>query len=310
MNQLEIKIKAAWEYRRAKVQSERLQAFRLINGLGDELPGLSVDVFAGNFFVQIKSAEWSPKLAALEIALQAFGAEIQPETEWEIFVAENLRDGFRWLREREKTFAVEEAGSRFQIQLGVARHPGLFLDQRDNRKRIRGHAGGKSVLNLFCYTGAFSIVALQGHAESVCSVDISKNYLAWYRKNLELNGLGEAQTPMHARDVFEFLRQSKERFDLVIIDPPSFSRGKTGNFSTEKNLEQLLSASAEVLTPGGRILASINTEKLGLDAFIARAKAAIKPHGLRVMEIFPLPFDFRLAESERKNPYLKAGWLG
>ena len=207
---------------------------------------------------------------------------------------------------------VREGDMSFEVHLGEGLHTGLFLDQRDNRGWIRSQAKGKRVLNLFSYTGAFSVAALKGGAKEVVSVDFSKNYLGWLQRNVEHNGLGADTAPTYAMDVFEFLKRSKKRaemYDLIIIDPPTFSRGKR-IFSTEKDLGGLVALASELLRKGGHLFISINTQGLSPSQFRQEVEKGVRSLDLRILKIFSLPFDFRLSTEDSKNPSLKACWVG
>jgi 23S rRNA (cytosine1962-C5)-methyltransferase len=303
------KILSAWNDRRVAVQSQGLSAFRLIFAEGDSFPGLTVDDFAGDFLVLVKDPRWVQRQDELQAGLLRAGEEIHPETEVRFFCGENTtKTGFRWLTSGSKTKIVTESDLGFEVALGKTQHPGLFLDQRDNRRRIRAWAKGKKVLNLFCHTGAFTVAALKGGAREAHSVDLSRNYLSALTRNVELNVLPAALSKTYAEDAFLFLKKKKDTFDLIIVDPPTFSRGKSGEFSTEQDLESLLGAAAARLAPKGRILASINTQSVSTASFLKRVKAAMQAFGLKVLEHYPLPFDFPLPE--KKDPYLKSCLIG
>ncbi len=310
MNVLLNKIRSAWDFRRDEVHRQGLSAFRLINGAADGFPHLVVEVYGENLFILMKDPVWQERMTDLEKALKAWGKELGRGDGIRIFVAANFSgEEFHYLSEGIVRTAVSEGEHRFEIHLGESQHPGLFLDQRVNRRRVGPWANGKSLLNLFCHTGAFTVVALKSGAKEVHSVDLSTSYLEWLRRNLELNGLGSAHAPVFAQDVFAFLKSCKP-FDRIIVDPPTFSRGKKGAFSTEKDLEPLLTAAAERLAPAGEIFLSINTQKIGIQEFKTRVKEAIRPFALKILEHYPLPFDFRLTEEEKKNPYLKSCLIG
>lgn len=142
--------------------------------------------------------------------------------------------------------------------------PGLFLDQRQNRRWIRRQARDKRVLNLFSYTGGFSLNAALGKARQVVSVDTSRPTLDWSTANFELNGLDPHKSEFWKADTRNFLRGCKKRdrvFDLVICDPPSFSRSRDGAFKIERDLGEVLTAIDQILAPAGQILLATNFEK-------------------------------------------------
>jgi 23S rRNA (cytosine1962-C5)-methyltransferase len=209
---------------------------------------------------------------------------------------------------RRETCIIQEGELCFEIHLGEGIHTGLFLDQRKNRQVLGPLAKGKRVLNLFSYTGAFTVSTLKGGASEVVSVDLSKNYLSWLKRNVELNHLDDHRSRVFSADVFRFLKGAahrKEFYDLIIVDPPTFSRGEKGTFSTEKNLEELVSGAAALVAPGGKIFVSVNTQGLNPAQFRHQVTSAVQPFGLKIKETFSMPEDFRLSPEEEKNPPLK-----
>jgi len=165
---------------------------------------------------------------------------------------------------------VEEGGLRFLINLHSYLDSGLFLDHRTTRQMVRQRASGKRFLNLFAYTGSFTVYAAAGGAKSSVTVDLSNTYQQWSRRNLELNGLASDRHQRQRADVFRYLsdaRQAGERFDLIVIDPPSFSNSKkmTQTLDIQRDHRRLLEAALQLLTPGGEIFFSTNRKGFRLD---------------------------------------------
>ncbi len=159
---------------------------------------------------------------------------------------------------------VEEHGLAYMLRSDRGQAPGLFLDQRRNREWILGEAQGRKVLNLFAYTGGFGLCAARGGAEEVVNVDSSRANLEWARENVRLNDLDELLIEFAGVDARQFMRGCRRRgrrFDLIVCDPPSFSRGAEGVFRIERDLPALLAAAAALLRPGGKMLVSSNYEK-------------------------------------------------
>ncbi len=185
---------------------------------------------------------------------------------------------------------VGEQGLRFIVNLSDYVDTGLFLDHRQTRAMVRQRAAGQRVLNLFCYTGAFTVYAAAGGAASTLSVDLSHNYLDWAKRNLELNGLADPARHRFLRaDVLPFLRTCRERFDLIVADPPTFSNSK----STESDWEvlrdhvELLTLLLGVLAPGGMIFFSTNFRRFKLN------QAALPPCRVREISKQTVPADYR-----------------
>ena len=156
---------------------------------------------------------------------------------------------------------ITENGHKFLINLSDYLDTGLFLDHRETRKWIETQSRGKNVLNTFAYTGSFSVYAAAGGAEKTTSVDLSKTYCEWIKKNLALNGLPEEKNWVYKMDTLEFLRYAKRknlRYDIIIIDPPTFSKNKGHTFSVERDYPTLINSALELLSPDGFILFSNN----------------------------------------------------
>ncbi|HWV37968.1 MAG TPA: class I SAM-dependent methyltransferase [Vulgatibacter sp.] len=165
------------------------------------------------------------------------------------------------LGERGERIVVEEQGLRFLVNLDDYLDTGLFLDHRLTRARVRDEARGKRFLNLFCYTGSFTVYATAGGARETVSVDLSNTYLGWARDNLALNGLDGPQHHLVRSDVTRWLRQVRgERFDLVVLDPPPFSASKkmASTFDVQRDHVALLEDTAALVAPGGAIYFSTN----------------------------------------------------
>jgi 23S rRNA G2069 N7-methylase RlmK/C1962 C5-methylase RlmI len=164
-------------------------------------------------------------------------------------------------------FDVGEGGLRFRVNLRDYVDTGLFLDHRVTRARVREEAAGKRFLNLFCYTGAFTVYAASGGAVSSTSVDLSKTYVEWAGDNLRLNKLDSPEHRLVRADALEFLARDKGEYDLAVLDPPTFSNSK--KMRAEMNLQRdhvkLIRATLARLTPGGVLWFSTNFRRFKLD---------------------------------------------
>jgi 23S rRNA G2069 N7-methylase RlmK/C1962 C5-methylase RlmI len=162
---------------------------------------------------------------------------------------------------------VREAGLSFVVNLSDYLDTGLFLDHRPTRALVRAESEGRSVLNLFAYTGSFSVYAAVGGAASVTSVDLSNTYLAWAARNLSLNGFEGAAYPLVRADVGAFLRSAAaagKSWDLIVADPPTFSnsKGAERDFDVNEDWPSLVRACSSLLRPGGRLYFSTNSRRL------------------------------------------------
>ncbi len=187
-------------------------------------------------------------------------------------------------------FIVEEAGLKFKVNLSDYLDTGLFLDHRITRGMVRDEAKGKRVLNLFCYTGSFSVYAAAGGAAGVTSVDLSKTYLQWAEENMRLNDFFDEKKHhyVHA-DVKQYLDQlAPASFDLVVMDPPTFSNSKRMKdfLDIQRDHAELLNKTLQALAPGGVIYFSTNYRKFELD------KGSIDTPEIKDITRATTPFDF------------------
>jgi 23S rRNA (cytosine1962-C5)-methyltransferase len=213
-------------------------------------------------------------------------------------------------------FSVREAIAKYWIQLQDAKHPGLFLDHAPLREWLMRNSKGLRVLNTFAYTGSLSVAAGIGGAAHVTTLDLSKATMRWAEANGELNGLSGDSARWVAGDVFEWLPRLKKEigqgktpmFDMVIMDPPSFSRSDKGAFSTAKDLPQLHALALELLAPGGLLVTSINSAKISWEQFEKDILQAAKQCGrtLQVLKRLEQPETFpNWLHEQASERYLK-----
>lgn len=189
-------------------------------------------------------------------------------------------------------FVVEEGGHRFIVNLEEYLDTGLFLDHRNTRRMVESRAAGKRFLNLFAYTGSFTVYAAAGGASSSVTVDLSNTYQDWARRNFELNGMDLSRHLLEREDVFAWLDRAvaaKEEFDLIVMDPPSFSNSKkmTGVLDVQRDHPQLINQCLKLLSPAGELFFSTNLRSFSLD------EAALAPCRLKEISGQTVPEDFR-----------------
>jgi 23S rRNA G2069 N7-methylase RlmK/C1962 C5-methylase RlmI len=186
-------------------------------------------------------------------------------------------------------FTVHEGGLAFLVNLSDYVDTGLFLDHRETRARVRAEAAGARFLNLFCYTGAFTVYAAAGGAVASTSVDLSKTYLEWAGRNLALNGLAGPQHELVRADALEFLQRPGEPYDLAVLDPPTFSNSKKmrDEFEVQRDHVALVNATLARLRPGGVLWFSTNYRRFKLDA------PALRAAGIEDLSRVTLPEDHR-----------------
>ncbi|MFZ5481036.1 MAG: class I SAM-dependent rRNA methyltransferase [Myxococcota bacterium] len=247
---------AAARRRREGVLPPRTDAFRLVNAENDDLPGVRVDVWGAHAVVTLDSpalrALVEPICDALDAASVHLAFRPDPRDRIEVPAGRLVRG------DDPGEVRVEERGVAFLVRPGDGKDVGLFPDMRDNRAWLQPHWEGRSLLNLFAHTGAFSVCAALGGAETV-SVDLSPAYLERAAANFRANGL--APHELLAEDAFKALdrfRRQGRPFDVVLLDPPGHSHAKEGVWSGEQDYARLVAAALRVLRPGGWLVAASN----------------------------------------------------
>ena len=200
--------------------------------------------------------------------------------------------------QRAQPFVVHEAGLAFEVDLHSYLDTGLFLDHRNTRALVRERAQGRRVLNLFAYTGSFSVYAAAGGAHAVTSVDLSNTYLAWAGRNFQLNGLDSTEHELIREDAFAYLERAereRRRFGLIVLDPPSFSNSKKmqETLDVQRDHAHLVSTCLALLNPGGELFFSTNRRRFRLDDELAQSA------GCREITQQTLPEDFRRHPAHR-----------
>ncbi len=255
---------------RRSLLDEQTSAYRLLYGEGDGIPGLTVDVY-GSFVVIVTYADSLE--AVVPWVVRALVELLKPHG---IVRRARVRDGepprLEVLHGRlpPRDLIIAEHGLRMQVDLFAGQKTGLFLDHRENRRFIAGLCAGKRVLNLFSYTGAFSLHAARAGATSVTSVDIAAPAARAARTNFELNGLDPEAHEFLSEDVFEFLertRQAGKTYDVVICDPPSFANSREQQKNALRAYVSVNSAGLRVLERAGVYAAASCTAQVSVEAF-------------------------------------------
>ncbi len=282
------------EQRQAKLPPET-DAFRVSDGA--PWPGVFIDALADRLLVSLRDTVLPP---ALKDMLKATGRPVYVKR-----LDKDVKEPPLFLcgPEAPLRFVILENGVRYLMDMGAGYSQGIFLDQRDNRAELRSLCcQGMRVLNTFAYTGAFSVCAALAGAQTT-TLDLAQPCLSWCKENMALNGIdpddhffckGDA---LHWMD--RFARQGR-KFDIIVLDPPTFSRDEKGRvWRVEKDYDHLVKLAAAILYPGGRILCSTNCRKLSMSAFRRMVSAGIP--SAKLISV-PMPFDFD------GEDYLKCIW--
>lgn len=293
-------------------------AYRLVNGEGDGLPGVTIDCYGEYRVVQLYAESWRPHLdtlvAALQVAESPRGVYVKerPQQTRELEARHTSKKYARLLAGEpcQDKLAVQENGLSFLVDLEEGLNTGLFLDMRTHRRRLMGRVAGRRFLNLFCYTGAFSVAAACAGAGQVTSVDASAGYLEWARENFAANGLDPDEYEFVAEDCFvalERMQHEGRRFDIALMDPPSFSTTRRSRFSTRGGTSELVSAVLPLLEPGGLIMCASNHQKVDVAEYLKelRRGALAVQRELRVVDLGSQGGDFPYPVTFPEGRYLK-----
>lgn len=305
------KLGAAFALRRGLVELGETDAYRLVYGEGDGLPGLVIDRY-GDVAVLRTDGEAA-----------AIWLEREREAVWAALEAEGLRSALRrettkgvegpkaqaWAgAEAPAQLTVREHGMRMEVDLVRGQKTGAFLDQRENRRRLRALAPGRRVLNLFSYAGGFSLSAKLGGAEHVTSVDRAAGGHASAQRSYRLNGFDPSADAFVTADAFAFLEAAAsrgERWGLVVCDPPSFAPNERSKTRALGAYRALHTACARVVEPGGIFCAASCSSHLGADEFLQALDARALGPGFRLAEMLGLPADHPTTPAWREGRYLK-----
>lgn len=303
---------SAIERRDSWMREQRAQGtncFRLLSAEGEGVPGLVLELWNDVLMVHTFENRWKQESELAEL-LEELTVRLKLKATYRKDFVEN-RNAVPPALVGNTHFEVSENGLKFEIRPEEKFSVGLFLDQRDNRKKIAALAKGRRVLNLFAYTCGFSVYAAKNGARSVTSVDLSARYLDWGKKNFALNGLAEDKGRWFCGDVFEVLKRFKkkgERFDLLVLDPPTFSRGEKGRiFKIAKDLPELWSVCAEVLEPGAT--AYLSSNYTGFRYFDRNVREMVGERFAQQIKLPPVPQDFA-RETEKLHSFCcELNWL-
>ncbi|QOY51240.1 class I SAM-dependent rRNA methyltransferase [Candidatus Sulfurimonas baltica] len=312
------RIKSAIEYREEFFSDEETTAFRVFNGEGDGVGGLTIDYFDGFYMAtwySIGIYELKDEvLKALKSSVEYKGIYQKKRFDAKGQYLDDA-DDFVCGTKSDAPIIVKENGANFAIYLDDGPMVGVFLDQREVRKTIRDkYAKGKTVLNTFSYTGAFSVFAALGGSSKTTSVDLANRSRSKTEEQFSINAIHVESQEIIVEDVFNYFKYAVKKsllFDLVVLDPPSFARSKKVTFSVAKDYVKLLKEAIQITNKGGVIVASTNYANFGMMTFRDFIFKAFKELGGKytVEESFTLPKDFRVAEKFKEGDYLKVVFI-
>ena len=305
---MELFIKAK-QYRRSYYEDEKTTAFRLFNQEGDGFGGFTVDLYGefvvfswyNSFVFQIKET--------ILVAFQEAFPEVRGGYEKIRFKGLDYESDHVYGEEAPQEFLILENGVSYQVFLNDGLMTGIFLDQHEVRgSLVEGLAAGKSLLNMFSYTAAFSVAAAMGGAVETTSVDLAKRSRELSEAHFVANGLALDAHRFVVMDVFDYYKYAKRHdlnYDVIVLDPPSFARNKKRTFSVAKDYHRLVSEALEILHPGGTLILSTNAANVTKEKFKKQIEKGFQGRKHRYLAEYGLPGDFRWKKKEESSNYLK-----
>ena len=299
----------AKEKRSAYYQDELTTAFRLFNQEGDGFGGLTVDLY-GDYavFSWYNSYVYQIRQTISEAFRQVF-PEVLGAYEKIRFKGLDYESAHVYGQEVPEFFTVLENGVLYQVFMNDGLMTGIFLDQHEVRgSLVDGLAMGKSLLNMFSYTAAFSVAAAMGGASQTTSVDLAKRSRELSQAHFQANGISTGDHRFIVMDVFEYFKYAKRKgltYDVIVLDPPSFARNKKQTFSVAKDYHKLISQSLEILNPGGIIIASTNAANVSRQKFTEQIDKGFAGRSYQILNKYGLPADFAYNKKDESSNYLK-----
>ncbi|MDG9286450.1 class I SAM-dependent rRNA methyltransferase [Streptococcus pneumoniae] len=299
----------AKEKRSTYYQDDLTTAFRLFNQEGDGFGGLTVDLY-GDYavFSWYNSYVYQIRQTISEAFRQVF-PEVLGAYEKIRFKGLDYESAHVYGQEAPDFFTVLENGVLYQVFMNDGLMTGIFLDQHEVRgSLVDGLAMGKSLLNMFSYTAAFSVVAAMGGASQTTSVDLAKRSRELSQAHFQANGLSTDEHRFIVMDVFEYFKYAKRKdltYDVIVLDPPSFARNKKQTFSVAKDYHKLISQSLEILNPGGIIIASTNAANVSRQKFTEQIDKGFAGRSYQILNKYGLPADFAYNKKDENSNYLK-----
>ena len=296
--------------------SEETNCYRLVHGEGDNLPGLIIDYYDGVCVLQAHSVGmFRAKKQICDALRVVYGESLKAVYDKSSGTAPfkaglELIDGYLYRREdfHENELAVLENGHKFLVNWTEGQKTGFFLDQRENRALVGSVAKGRNVLNLFCYTGGFSIYALASGAAHVDSVDSSKKAMMMVDRNVELNGFESSRHTSLCCDAIDYLREvPADKYDLMIVDPPAFAKHRGSLKNALRAYQRLNAAAISKVAPGGFVFTYscsqvVDKEAFALAVFSAAAQAGRR---VRILDRLNQPCDHSVNIYHPEGEYLK-----
>jgi len=291
--------------------SEKTNVYRLVNGEGDGMPGFIADYYNGIVVMQMHSiGMYRLRELFTDILKELYGGKlvsVYDKSEGTIPSKAGLDARNEFVFGNQQAMEIRENGCRFLIDVVSGQKTGFFIDQRDNRKLLSRYVNGKEVLNMFCYTGGFSVYALQGGAALVDSVDSSAQAVELTVRNAELNEAGQGKHRAIDAEAFEFLNGIKDKYDVIVLDPPAFAKHQDALRNALQAYKRLNAKAIEGIRPGSIIFTFscsqvVSTENFRKSVFAAAANTG---RHVRILHQLTQPADHPVSIYHPEGEYLK-----
>ncbi|MDP4206608.1 MAG: class I SAM-dependent rRNA methyltransferase, partial [Bacteroidota bacterium] len=307
------KLSSAFELRRrlGLTANPETNVYRLVHGEGDGLPGLVIDYYNGTAVLQMHSVGMYLIREQLTEALRAvMGDQLQAvydKSDKTLPFKADLNPENGYLFGNSAPEIVQEYATRFRVDWEEGQKTGFFIDQRENRKLLGEYSKGRSVLNMFCYTGGFSFYAMKGGANLVHSVDASAKAIDLTRENVELNFPGDSRHEAFVADAFEYMRDIKDQYDLIILDPPAFAKHRDNLRQALQGYKRLNAKAFEQIKPGGIVFTFSCSQVVSREHFrnAVFSGAAIAKRNVRILHQLTQPADHPINIYHPEGEYLK-----
>ena len=285
--------------------------YRLVHGEGDRLPGLVVDVYGRTAVMQAHSVGMHVSRETIAKALVAASKglidNVYYKSETTLPYKADLHGENGFLIGNDEGNVATENGLRFHIDWLHGQKTGFFVDQRENRALLEHYAPGRNVLNMFCYTGGFSVYALRGGANLVHSVDASAKAIELTRANVELNFPGDQRHEAYTADAFKYLEEAGNNYDLIVLDPPAFAKHRDALRNALKGYTRLNAMAFRKIKPGGILFTfscsqAVSKEQFRLAVFTAATQSG---RHVRILHQLHQPADHPINIYHPEGEYLK-----
>lgn len=303
------KIKAAYDQRfAAGILNEHTNAYRLVHGEGDGLSGLIIDIYNGVAVIQAHSVGMASDRNHIIDAIKNLFKENVTAIYFKSPASHHNKteDGYLYGMSI-VPHIILEYGNKFFVDWESGQKTGFFLDQRENRKLLTSYVANKKVLNTFCYTGGFSVYALQAGASLVHSVDASEKAIELTQKNIQLNNFDSELHTSYTQDTFEFMKDKQDQYDVIILDPPAFAKHKSAKHQAMKGYQRLNAEAFRIVRKGGIIFtfscSQVVSSKLFYDTIVSAAIQAGRE--IKVLQRLSQPADHPVSIYHPEGEYLK-----